>query len=522
MIKKQYYRIFGIVSISLLLILAACEPEFLKQDPQTSLSTEQLFESLDNVQPFLNGLYFKWRSTRVNRKGFFLMLGTDESQQGEYQVATDAPQAGLDKYNGFLDPENKPVAELWNIRWPIVVQASEAIWHLESKLPFASSDDSLKINNYLGQAHFYKAAVLFELASYWGGLPMPSIDNGDIILSGRKSAAEVYGIIEESFLTAIDLLDEKPANDPRIPTTWAARALLGKLYMSADEATGYRDFNLARDQFNYIRDFGGFDLVNNFADLWDPDKNTSKEQIYTFLFNNIWPDTNEAQWYTGSRACSGNPTNAIGGYDLVLPTVYSRTDISTGGLWEEGDLRKMESIRYNFVNGDMTPSVYAGFGEDQLLPHIKKYEDFRINGLESFYYSGKNMYYVRYADVLLSLAECLNEAGQTSDAVDIVNNEIRNRAWGGTLPEEARWNAGMSQEEFRTKIMDERIRELCFEGWRRFDLIRTGKFVELISERNRWASESDMISDIHMRYPIPNVEIKQNPNFNPEDQNPGY
>lgn len=39
--------------------------------------------------------------------------------------------------------------------------------------------------------------------------------------------------------------------------------------------------------------------------------------------------------------------------------------------------------------------------------------------------------------------------------------------------------------------MDERLRELCFEGWRRIDLLRTNKFVELIKERNRWAKNQE-------------------------------
>lgn len=56
--------------------------------------------------------------------------------------------------------------------------------------------------------------------------------------------------------------------------------------------------------------------------------------------------------------------------------------------------------------------------------------------------------------------------------------------------------------------MDERLRELCFEGWRRIDLLRTNKFVELIKERNRWAKESGTIQDFHKRYPIPDTEIK--------------
>ena len=127
---------------------------------------------------------------------------------------------------------------------------------------------------------------------------------------------------------------------------------------------------------------------------------------------------------------------------------------------------------------------------------------------------------IRYADVLLSLAECLNELEQTDEAMNIVN-DVRTRAWGGTLPSDKRWTS-LSQNEFRAQIMDERMRELCFEGWRRIDLIRTGKFVELINERNPWAKESGTIQSYHVRYPIPDEEIRQNSDINQEDQNPGY
>jgi hypothetical protein len=517
-IKKSIIAIAIIIAAS----LVSCNKDFLAQNPQTALSSEQLFASIDNVQPFLNGLYFKWRSTRVNRRGFFLMLGTDESQQGEYQVRTDADQAGLDKYDGFYEPNNKPIAEIWNVRWPVVVQASEAINYLNEMLKTAEADKVPVINSYLGQASFYRAAVLFELASYWGKLPVPEINGKEIILSGRKPLAEVFKMIETDFVTASGLLDANSSTDPRIPTRWAAKALLGKMYMSAPVESGYRDFAKAQTQFQDIVSSGGFSLVRNFADLWDPIKNTGNEQVFTFYFNNIWPDTNELQWYTGSRACSSDPTNFLGGYDLILPTEYSRTDAGMGGLWEDGDLRKNESIRYNFVNGNMTPSIYAGFGEDQLSPHIKKYEDVRINGIKSFYNTGKNVYYVRYADVLLSLAECMNETGGTSAAVAIVNDNIRSRAWGGTLPADKKWPAGISKEEFRTRIMDERMRELCFEGWRRFDLLRTNNFIPLISTRNRWANASGTLAEKHKLYPIPLVEIKQNSNLTNADQNPGY
>lgn len=503
-------------------MFSSCEDGFLNQDPQTSLSTEQLFSSLDNIQPFMDGLYFRWRNTRVNRKGLFTMLGTDESQQGEYQAKNDASQGGLDKYNGFFEAQNTSIAELWNTRWPVVSQATEALYYLNQKLGSASEEDAILIRSFIGQASFYKASVLFELAMYWGEVPLPQMENKAITLGGRKSLPEVYTEIESNLKTAIRMLSEKNSSNVRIPTVWAAKAVLAKMYMSAQTESGFRDFEKAKIELQDIKSKGGFSLTQNFADLFNPEKTAGKEAIYTFYFNNVWPDTNELQWYAGSRACSGEPTCYIGGYDLILPTVYCYSDINANGIWENGDLRKDESIRYNFVYNNKQPSAVAGYGEDQLLPHIKKFEDIRLDGKKTFYNTGKNTYYIRYADVLLMLAECLNETGSTGDAVDIVNNEVRNRAWGNNLPDNMKWDRGMSPSDFKLKIMDERVRELCFEGWRRIDLIRTGNFVQNISTRNRWAKAEGALNSNHMRYPIPMVEMKQNPHITEADQNPGY
>jgi hypothetical protein len=162
------------------------------------------------------------------------------------------------------------------------------------------------------------------------------------------------------------------------------------------------------------------------------------------------------------------------------------------------------------------------FGGDELDPHVKKYEDPRTDGALSFWLSGKNIFYMRYSDILLCYAETLNETGATAQAVQLVNTTVRTRAWGGTLPATAAWNPGMSSSEFQTKILDERMRELCFEGWRRMDLIRTGKLVDLVKQRNKWTKQSGTIQTFHNRYPIPLQEIKQNEDIGETDQNPGY
>lgn len=291
--------------------------------------------------------------------------------------------------------------------------------------------------------------------------------------------------------------------------------------MSAPVESGYRDFGEAQILLEDLKSRGGFVLENNYADLFDANKvmgnlpsQASTEEIFTFYFNNVWPDSNEAQWYAGTRACSGDPNCMYGGYDFVLPTDYCVN------IYEPGDLRKDASIRSDFIYKGKQPVPSAGFGEDQLKPHFKKFEDVRIDGTKSFYYTGGNMYYFRYADALLMLAECMNETGNTSGAVTLVNTTVRSRAFGGTVPAQYVWDTCMSAEEFRTKILDERMRELACEGWRRMDLVRTGHFEEYIKVRNRWQALAPTIGTQHRLFPVPMVEIKQNPHLQ-GDQNPG-
>ncbi len=493
--------------VACVLIMTGCKDDFLAQEPQTQLSTEQVFADLDNVQPYLNGVYNAWREQHINRKGFYLMLGTDETQQGEYQVQTDAVQAAFDKFNGFYSSENASIAELWNRHWPVVIHASEAIYYLEKMTP-ASPEDSTRISSYLGQAYFYRGVMLFHLAQYWGSVPIPTVDNGVVNISPLTPMADVYKKAEADLTFALGHLSDTKSSDGRIPTIWVVHATLGRMYMSAWPESGMRDWAKAKEHLQKVVDSKKFSLMPSFAALWSAVDNCEQEAIYTFYFNNVWPDTNELQWYTGSRACSSDPNCYFGGYDLLIPTTYAQATVAQGGVWEEGDLRKNESIRYDFTYKGKKPAAVSGFGEDQLLPHIKKYEDIRIDGLKSFYESGKNVYYIRYADVLLLLAECENELGNGGQAVDLVN-QVRQRAFGNS---EHNWSA-MSQEDFRKNLLDERIRELLCEGWRRMDLQRQGQFVTLVKARNRWAKEIGSLNDSHLLYPIPMTEIKTNPNL---------
>lgn len=511
--KKKY----SLIMLALLVILSGSCKKFIIEEPQTALTEEQVFKSLDNIEPLVLGLYTSWRNTKKDRGGFVFTLGTDEAQQGAYQVRTDDRQAGLDRYNGFLTASNTALAEQWNSRWPVISAAAKVIYALS-----LNTEAPERKNRILGDASFIRAALNFEMSQYWGEIPL--IDQAKFAEYGtkRQPLTLVYSSIVSDLENAVKYLPASQT-DKRKATRGAALALLGKVYMYAPVSSGVRDFVKARDTFKQIVDAGTYQLVANYADLWNPAKPNSSESIYEFQFNNVYPDNNQTQWQMGSRSLAEIDQYAyFGGYDLMVPTQYCYKDATAGGLWEAGDVRKSESIRYDFTYKGKTPVLNPAFGGDELDPHVKKYEDIRTDGALSFWLSGKNIFYLRYSDVLLCYAEALNETGATAQAVDLVNTTVRRRAWNNNLPDDKKWSAAMSQQDFRTAIMDERMRELCFEGWRRMDLIRTGKLVDLVKTRNKWTKESGSVQPFHNRYPIPLQEIKQNDDISEADQNPGY
>lgn len=514
-----------------MLTMNSCS-DFLSQEPQTALSTEQVFADLDNVQPFLNGVYYAFRRTRYERTGLYCFLGLDETRQGDYQVWTEAPQASLDYYNGLFNRENVCVAAFWNVRWPVIIRASQAIDALE-RMEVDSADVD-RVSNYIGQAKFYRGAMLFEMTQYWGALPIPSVKNGAIELAGRKTLTETYDYVISDLEDAMDRLPEEKQEDLRIPTKWAAQAVLGRLYMSAWEdaslagVSGKRDYKKAHELLSDIIDNGPFRLMPDYADLWNPEKSCEQEAIYSLYWGTISMDCSGLQWHIGSRAATSPSTCYFGGYDLVLTSAWSYSKASETidggqGLWENGDLRFEESIRTNYVYNGVKCTEVTGFGDDQLGPHYKKYEDIRTDGVESFWNASKTTYYLRLADVMLLDAECLAMLGDQGAACNLIN-QVRDRGFGGAQPAELRWSAGASQEEFIDKLFDERTRELSCEGWRRIDLIRAGLYQKRVMRHNKWAKETGYLeNDNHfLLYPIPDTEIKTNPNLTEADQNPGY
>ena len=133
-------------------------------------------------------------------------------------------------------------------------------------------------------------------------------------------------------------------------------------------------------------------------------------------------------------------------------------------------------------------------------------------------YTGINFPVLRYSDILLMKAEALNELNKTAEAI-VVLDQVRDRAGLEGIDE----TTVATKEAFRNEIMDERMRELCFEGLRRYDLIRWGVFNEKLQSAKQdmvdagvsgklewmfiWANN---VQEKHQVLPIPLKEIEEN------------
>lgn len=543
--KKGFrYTALYTLALAFAMNITSCS-DFLQVEPTGSVPEEEAYAHVNIVEKLVLGLYKDYRGCKAGRNGLMTNLGNDESQQGNYQLISSGDQAGMDKYNGQLNPTSQQVSTVWNNRWPAVVTAAKVVYAATR-----TTEDPKKAAQLLGEASFIRGLLMFELSMYWGEIPIIDMDRTAELGLGPQPLKDVWTYIINDFTKATESLPASYDGQPQRATVGAAWAMLGKAYMSAPEETGLRDFAKADECFKKV--IGSrYKLLNQYSDLFRYDNPNNEESLFELQFDNKWPNPNYWEFDCGSRACDSwfGQECSFSGYDFLVPTPFAYKTVEEGGIWEKGDLRKTESLRYDFtyltkkysakdslehVTPDLSKTQWTGT-TDELDPHIKKFEDYRTDklsgfGINNMWNSGKNFALIRYADVLLSHAECLNELGQTAEAVNIVNNEIRSRAWGERLPgdkkqilpADKKWNIGMGKDEFRDKIMDERMRELCFEGWRRIDLLRTNKFIKLIKERNRWAKESGTIQDFHKRYPIPDTEIKTNDAFKPEDQNPGY
>lgn len=487
---KKYILSLIISSI----FLNSCQKDFLKENPESFITSENLFTSASGALAGVNAAYASLKNFKNSgRTMLFGVVGTDEGQLGIDEAGV-ADRLGLDAYDGNLNAQNPHVIQQWNKCYTSIARANAVIQFV----PGITMDAALQ-KRIIAEARFIRALNYFWAVQMWGDVPVITkvINNADKYDYPRQKEADVYKLIIDD-LTAgeTDLPDGYTGNDRGRATKFAAKALLGKVYLSAPAPV--RDYAKAETKLNEVIQSNRYSLLTNFADVFSITNENNAESVFEIQF--LGPDqTNNMSFCIGSRAV---PSNILGGgFAWFIPTDYMFN------LYDANDTRKPVTFRTQFFNAAGQLITSAGNAE-HLKPHVRKFEDPIASPASA---NGKNLYIIRYADVILMYAEALNEQNKPGAETEL--NKIRTRA-------NVALASGLTQAQLRDAILTERMKELAFEGWRWFDLKRTARLVQLAGQYNPRAA--GRISAKNNLYPIPLTEINNNDGINPEHQNPGY
>lgn len=411
----------------------------------------------------------------------------------------------LDLYN--FSSTNGIIGNVWGDHYVAIRQVNLGLDALESN--DFTSEQPIDEGEVKGEFLFLRAVLYFNLVKLFGNpivntTAVIDFDNPAPVVQGRE---ETYDLIVSDLTEAQNLLKVTSSN---IRASLAAsQALLGKVYL---QMAGYPlqqadKYALALAEFEKLK--GSFPLEVNYSDIFSLlNEDSTTEVIFKIPFDedgdygSFWGPVGIApqDQYEMAAGFSENFFEVPG--DVVSPVTFP-LDVD--------DFRFEQNVAaFKYENQIAVNEVDL---EDWRPYKFKKDLDEVINfRAESFDFP-----YMRYADVLLMIAEAENAInGPTAKAYGAIN-EVRRRAYGNT---DHNITPGLDQQDFLLEVLAERRRELCFEGHRRDDLIRTQTLEGIISDFN---NEHPQLFKNYESYkqiwPIPQEEINLNPQA---EQNPGY
>ncbi len=493
--SKIYIKTQLIPLIFMILILG-CKKD-LNYTPESYLSPEQVYSDEAGSVGGVTGIYRNLQRIKRSELSLIGNIGTDEGKTsafvpgwGGYWLQLSA----LSSYDNIqLSPQSDPVYYYWEGLYNLVANANNAIRYLKK----GTINENLK-NRLLGESMFLRSVGYFYLVQLFGAVPMPTdVVNADYDSYGypKSSADDIYKLIVSDLSFAAENLNNKSATEKGRASKQAAQALLGKVYLTL------KDYAKAKATLEPLMNTPETRLLDNFGDLFKEENENNIESLLEIQFSTETGYTQNVSEILGSWNISSNQPG--GGGQVAVPTPYAYNLYS-----DDDSYRKNATLRSVYYDGNGNPG-YNDWWRDVGKPHIKKYEQKAGQASNS---SSRNLYYLRYADVILMYAEALNELNQTSEAVTFFN-KIRTRAKIAPL-------SASTKAQFQDSLVVERAKELMFEGWRWFDLKRWGL---LISRAKAYNPDAPNIQEPkHLLYPIPYREFSVNTNLKSTDQNPGY
>ncbi len=490
----------SITSIIVILIsVTSCNEDRLEVEPVNRYLSSNFFQTEEQVYEALVAAYdpIGWTMAfgQWIAEVMYGEIRSDNAHAGGDPSDNDQP--GWQELDDFRETTNNTVLQPIYRKYYIgIFRSNLVIYSPEITSPV--------IERYQAEAKFLRAYYHFQLFKHFGPVPViTSILSPDDVSLQRNTMSEVFDAIVSDLEDAIDILPGTlSSNEIGRASRGAAQALLGKAYLywaDLDNDDGSK-FDMAAQYLGDVVSSGQYSLVDDYNELFAFGSKNTSESVFEIQKSNLWPS--DWGWFEGIEGngiiqlcgirglCSDHPFYKDG-WGFMLPTQslydsYLADDLyrRDATIISEAELAQTlldSGITSCNVVVDVTqsnPQDYTGYWQ-QKYSNFKSYDGNNINGGDPNLTKDANVHAIRYADVLLMLAEALHRGSGTDAEAMTYMDEVRERAAG---PGDNTGNFNTAQDIMTQQswslldlIWYERRAELSMEGHRWFDLVRSGR-----------------------------------------------
>jgi hypothetical protein len=507
-------RYFKLVILAAILVMGSCKKDFLTQYDPDAIAVTNYFRSDNDVLLAVNGCYALLRSGNTVGEGSDLWTDQRSDDTGTNDNQSNAGEPF--QFNNYsLIPTNSYMYTHWLAMYAVIANTNVVLSNID-KVAFAVPANK---QLYKAEAETIRAMIYFDLVREWGDVPLVTTQlttTGQITAAtARTPQLTVYGQI---------IADLKDALNSPLPATQATgtigrislaavNTLLGKVYLTMaeteDPSNTTANLNSALTYLTAAYNSKTFTSLSSipYTSVFDvTQKDLCPELIWQIV--NKQGDAVYSSGIAASFQAKGETINSLKpsssvGYNVTHDLVNE---------YEVNDPRGTFSIK--FAN-DATVKDYF----------VTKFRDVSsgagVNG-----YGGNDWILMRYADVILMLAEVNNYLGNSTAAISYVDM-VRTRAGMPTYAVSmTNPTYAAAYPTLKLAILHERRVELAFEHHRWFDLLRTFNNTDLVayfhakSQANFGFAQLVNFGTKDRYFPIPFNETKLNPAT--MYQNPGY
>lgn len=515
--KNKYSSLF-LVALLVSMFSIQCNKDLLDQTNTNTVSTGNFWASEADAQSAVNGMYHPITNTffwgRIIHTG--AMLRSD--------VFNVRP---FDNNTTLSTLQGTPGVARWSTE--IWQEPFKAIYRANAVIENVTTDVTENAGIYTGQAYFVRAFSNWYLINLFGNIPLITAtpkEDADFFPS-QSTPEEVWAQIISDLEQAEMLLPASwGAADAGRPTSGAATALKGKSYLYSG------NWSAAETAFNTVISSGMYSLLpaESYADNFGQNNENNEESVYELQYLGV-------ESFAWGVDMPGVGTMGNFHIDYAPPSKspdqshYVNSWVKDLFETNEETVRRNATLAYDYPESegyggsdyltDFADDIELANNEEMEPIFTKKYAGLDVGTREMVDLLGTNVgnnwRIIRYSDVLLMMAEALNNQGKTGEAESYLN-QVRARA----LVAE---KTGLSQDDMTQAIIDERVLELTGEGHRFFDLVRWGLAETYLGASSAHPTHPKSLSggsftpgrDEYVWIPL--SELAANENLT---QNPGY